>query len=272
MVCNNSAVNPPVKFARVLLALVISWMLPAPARAASLGVPDEFGFDLDPPAASSSTNPGGITLGLPPSGDTTVSWFNNSSTLLRDSANAPLSQGLAGTNQDGALVQLGYFTSGTAANNFAGTFIPLTIGTRIGDSANLSGEGAGRIGFQAFFSSDTNVVNIYDMGLDAGAYATTSFDIITASTPLANQVLAIRFFDTTNGASGFFNTVSADTWLWQSPTPLGATVVIDFANSALEWQDTANPFRTLIPIPEPSSAAIVLVSGLLSCAMRRRRA
>lgn len=261
-----------MKFLRVLATLALIGSLGTVAEAASLLTSDldSPGFDFAPPSSNSIASPGVITLGLPPSGDTTVSWFNNGSTLLLDSVGAPLSQGVAGTNRDGMLVQLGYFTAGNAANNFAGEFIPLTIGTRIGDSSNLSGAGAGRVQFTTFFSLGSNVVNVFD-GSDPGYYTTGSFAAITATTPADGQILAIRFFDTTNGASGFFNTVSADSWAWQSPTPLGETVIIDFSLSTLEWQDSANPFRTLIAIPEPSTGSLILLGTLLGLTTRRRR-
>lgn len=220
---------------------------------------------LEAPAFLTS---GAITLGGA-GGDTTVSWFNSGATLLRDAANNPLSQGAAATNQDGALVQLGYFSTGTTGSNFAGDFVPLTFGTHIGDSAGLTGEGAGRIGFQTFFTDGSSSVDVFDSLLDAGAYTTIAAVSISGMIPASNQVLAIRFFDTTNGATGFFNTVSADTWLWQSPTPLGATLTIDFANSTLEWQDPTNPFRTTIPVPEPSVASAVIF-GVLLVSLRRR--
>lgn len=267
-----------MKFLRVLATLALIGSLGTVAEAASLLTSDldSPAFDLSPPSSNSLTSPGAITLGLPSNATTTVSWLNNGSTLLLDSVGAPLSQGVAGTNRDGMLVQLGYFTAGTAANNFAGEFIPLTIGTRIGDSSNLSGAGAGRVQFTTFFSLGSDVVNVFDLS-DPGYYMTGSFATITATTPAQGQILAIRFFDTTNGASGFFNTVSADSWAWQSPSDLGTTVVLDlgavFANNPLdlEWQDAANPFRTLIPIPEPSTGSLVLLGTLLSFTTRRRR-
>lgn len=256
--------------ARPLRALVACWLVASSVDAATLVLEDtrvsaEDHASLETPAF---LTPGAITLGGA-GGDTTVSWFNNGSTLLRDSANNPLSQGAAAANQDGALVQFGFFTTGTTGSNFAGDFVPLTFGTHIGDSAGLTGEGAGRIGFQAFFTSGSSTVDVFDSLLDAGAYTTVAAVSISGTIPAPNQVLAIRFFDTTNGATGFFNTVSADTWLWQTPTPLGATLTIDFANSTLEWQDPANAFRTTLPVPEPSIASAVIF-GVLLVSLRRR--
>jgi len=264
-------------FKRFLVAVAFSCTLGGVAQAASLVAPDldassplAPAFDLGSSTSSAMTSPGAITFGLPSNETTTVSWINNGSTLLRDFNNNPLSQGVAGQNQDGMLVQLGYFSGGTTANNFAGDFIPLTLGTRIGDSFNLTGEGAGRIGFQTIFSLGSNVVDVFDGG-DPGFYTTNSFFSISETLPAAGQVLAIRFFDTINGASGFYNTVSADTWLWQSPDVIPVTIDINFANGGLEWQDAANEFRTSIAIPEPSTGTLALLGSLLGLAARRRR-
>ena len=170
------------------------------------------------------------------------------------------------------LVQLGYFSTGSVANNFSGTFTRLTTGTRFGDSADLSGEGVGRIGFQAFFTSGSSTVNIFDSALDAGAYTTIAAGAISGTVPPPDQVLAIRFFDTTNGATGFFNTVSADTWLWKAPTAVGSTVTINLGSSVLEWQDSAHPFQTLIIVPEPSPSLLLIAAfGSLMSALRPRQ-
>jgi len=74
-----------------------------------------------------------------------------------------------------------------------------------------------------------------------------------------NQVLAIRFFD---AAGTHYNTVSVDTWLWQSPTEAGGGAI--FAASqyrsigiTLEWQDAANTFKTSILVTPRSGTVYV---------------
>src|SRR6202030_3313366 len=113
-----------------------------------------------------------------------------------------LTQGTANVNTDGDLIQLGYFSAGTAGNNFAGTWTPLTgaggLNTSIGDSPDLSGLGNGRIGFTTTFHFSSSQVDVYDAAApDPGHYLTQS-SITISSQPAAGQVLAIRFYDTTN--------------------------------------------------------------------------
>lgn len=209
---------------------------------------------------------------------TSVDWFNNASTLLRDQNGTPLSQGSPTLNTDGALVQLGYYNAATTANNFAGTWVPLTGAvsasqTSIGDSTDLTGIGAGRIGFTTVFRGLTNVVEVFDPGLDAGFYTTTSSVVISATTPPAGQILSIRFYNTANAAAGFYNAVSSDAWTWLVPTDSGSGVLLNLTTATLEFQDAANPFLTTIAIPEPTSVTLCVVGAIggVALAYRRRR-
>jgi PEP-CTERM motif-containing protein len=209
---------------------------------------------------------------------TTVNWFNDASTLLRNSSGTALSQGNASLNTDGMLVQLGYFSTGTAANNFSGTWTPLTGATApfttIGDSSDLAGSGNGMIQFSTFFHPGTTAVQVYLPVLDPGAYATMSSVTVSLATPPPNQVLAIRFYDTAN-TTGHYNTVSSDTWLWQSPAASPVTVTINLAASTLEWESVAQgfsgtEFKTVLPIPEPSTYALFGLGAVGMMALRRR--
>lgn len=215
---------------------------------------------------------------------TQVDWFNNASTLFRNGAGVALSQGVASANSDGMLVQLGYFSAATTANNFAGTWIPITgFGaaprTTIGDSPDLSGAGDGRIGFSTVFRNTSNAVQVFEPALgDTGSYFSQSSITITTTTPPSGAILSIRFYDTSSGTTGAYNTVSSDdlAWRWVPPTDAGSNVLLNLvsANSAgtLEFQDAANPFRTTILIPEPSTYALLVLGALGLGVMHRRRA
>ena len=218
---------------------------------------------------------------------TTVDWSNFSpdpttqnAILFRDATGTPLSQGVATQNTDGFLVQLGYFSLGTPGSNFAGVWIPLTGAlntgrTAIGDSSNLSGSGNGVITFNTFFRPDSTAVDVYDPDFDAGYYVTQSAVMITNSTPANGQVLAIRFFGSTD-ENGNYNTVSADNWLWASPSTTGGGLVnINLATNLngsggaplLEFEDAANPFLTTIP--EPSTYALLTLGAIGLAGYRR---
>lgn len=231
--------------------------------------------------------------------NTTVNWsnFSFSSTtqnavLFRDFSGVALSQGVAATNTDGFLVQLGYYSAATAANNFAGTWIPVsgfgaTNHTSIGDSATLTGSGNGIIDFNSIYGGlllNTPSSRVYTT-IDVGTYVTNSSVTITTSTPPANQIMSIRFYDTAAGTSGRYNAISADDWLWQVPTTTGGGGICNFliadafddgvggALGDLEFQDAGNAFRTSILIPEPSTYALIGFGALgLFVAYRRRRA
>lgn len=183
---------------------------------------------------------------------TTVNWYNSTISPLRDMAGNPLTQGNAVLNCDGTLIQLGYFTSATTANKFSGTWVPLTGApgrprTTIGDSFDLNGSGDGVAQFNTFFQSGTATIEVYDES-DGGHYQTQSSVGISSTTPPDNQILAIRFYDTADGRSGHYNTVSSDTWRWKAPALFGSIVQIDFSNSTLAFQDPNRALRTAIPI------------------------
>jgi hypothetical protein len=209
---------------------------------------------------------------------TEVDWFNSAATLLLNGSGVALTQGTT-ANNDGDWVQLGYFSAGTAANNFSGTWTPLTaaggLPTTIGDSPDLSGLGNGRIGFSTTFHFGSNVVDVYDSLNDTGHYLTQSSQTIGASAPPSGQVLAIRFYDSTS-TSGHYNTVSADTWQWVTPTDAGSFVVINLATSTLEWESvsvfglTGTEFKTVLPIPEPSTYALLGLGAVGMIGLRRR--
>jgi len=196
---------------------------------------------------------------------TTVDWHNSATTIVRDAAGNPLSQGSASSNTDGALVQLGYFTSATTANLFSGTWTPLTggpgrPGTTVGDSFNLLGSGDGVLQFNTFFLAGTATVEVYDLN-DTGHYQTRSSVGISPAAPPDNHILAIRFYNTVDGRFGFYNTVSSNTWRWKTPTTAGSVVQIDLSSSTLAFQDPSNPLLATIPVGSP--AQLVNISSRL---------
>jgi len=90
--------------------------------------------------------------------------------------------------------------------------------------------------------------------------------------------LGFLIFDTTesliDGAA--YNTVVRDvsTWVFNDPgivTNQPPTPSISSTNDPLMfWEDSANPFRTSIAVPEPSSILSVLIGATLFAGRRRR--
>ena len=80
--------------------------------------------------------------------------------LLKDIENNPLNAGVRG-NGDGDLVELGYFSNGSAINPFAGDWIPLTSNTHVGDSSSGYGFGNGMFAFTTNFELNQDNVVVY---------------------------------------------------------------------------------------------------------------
>lgn len=155
---------------------------------------------------------------------------------------------LAGSNADGdgALLELGYYSSATSANPFSGSWMVLSSGS-IGDSGiNLDG----KFSLNSIIS-DTN-----------------------SSLPQAGTPLAIRFYDgiTLNSSSYYNAASSADTsWAWvapTTPTPI-INLLIDKGSPTVFERTGFYDFKTGIAIPEPSSGLLSLLA--LSFAMFRSR-
>lgn len=184
-----------------------------------------------------------------------VAFQNTETTLLKDKAGAPLTKGAA-ADGDGALLQLGFYTNGSAANPFAGSFVPLT------------GFGAQDAAFRT--------TSIGDSGGGAdGRFSLVFHSLETAvgsgqTLPTPGTPLVIRFFSTpTLGNLTLYNEVSgAQAWAWQAPSLFPGTILfLSLLDTPLLWKDgPGSAFRTtlglppelLSPAPEPPS-----LSGLL---------
>ena len=183
---------------------------------------------------------------------------------IRDNTGTELSSGVDTANGDGALIELGYFDGGSGT--FSGNWIALTgpsssnptLVTTVGDLS--SQDGTQSIPNGLFF-----IQVLFD---DSGSPDTT------ASLPAGGTQLAVRFYDsTTRASSSFYNTATNANWTLKtkdSPTPSPTLVDFDSSNFAPAWEDSSNPFRTTLVVPEPSSVAL-LGLGSLAMILRRRR-
>lgn len=183
---------------------------------------------------------------------TLVNWQNSVGTELRNFTGTLLTSG-TDNSDDGAILQLGYYTMATTLNPFAGSWVPLTgkgsgnpLYSTVGDKALADGR--------------------FDIG--------NSFFTATANLPNAGTPLAIRFYDSTSiSSSTYFNAVSNTTgaWNWITPVDPRPTMTISLSDPGIVWHDgPASAFRTTIPIPEPSSSALLALLSLGVVAVRRR--
>jgi hypothetical protein len=156
---------------------------------------------------------------------------------------------------DGAIIQIGYFTGATST--FTGTWVPIT-GLGSVNSALLTSVGDGGE------STDTGI-------FQAVAIFNTDNPQASGSLPANNTQLAFRIYnDTTLAGSTHYNTVTNANWLFKTPaTPAPTPITMSMDAAGLVWQDAANPFKTSIVIPEPSTALLGAVGAL--GLLRRRR-
>ena len=173
---------------------------------------------------------------------------------------------------DGDVIQLGYFSNGTAGNNFNGTWIP------------LSGQGSANTGVISGSTETYNKTSIGDQssqGAGNGTFALSlAFTVGDATTgnnlPSSTSIpLCIRVYNgTTVAGSTFFNTVSNNAWLWLTPvdSPSIATVSMSLDQAGAVWQGGASSAlkTTIVNTPEPASAGLAIIGGL-AVLLRRRR-
>ena len=138
--------------------------------------------------------------------DIVVNWSDDFSNTVKDFSGTALTRGVAGTNKDGDLMELGYYSESDNDNLFRGTWNLLTKTTTVGDSSDLSGLSDGEFSFATSFNGTTATT----YSGDAGQYSDTSI-----TTPAAGTLLAIRFYDGSANTPGtLFNVIAAKTTDW----------------------------------------------------------
>ena len=202
--------------------------------------------------------------------------IDSASRTISNSNSTPLSGGATATAGDGAVIQIGYYSSATAASPFGnGSFIALT------------GEGT-VFGFATTSIGDTPA--LLSPGPWDGSFAISGINIQLgindAILPSAGTPMAIRIFNaTTIAASTRIEAISngvAASWQWQTPAtaPNNKTLTLNLdtvglvAKSGTIVATPGSNVQTNTPFsaaPEPTSATLLMV-GLVSLASRRRRA
>jgi MYXO-CTERM domain-containing protein len=208
--------------------------------------------------------------------------FDSGDFTFQDTLGNALSVGNPLIDGDGVVLELGYYTGATIADNFLGTWVALT------------GAGSANTGNIAGTSINFNQTSIGDAvsrgGGDPGTfYISVTFDTTVAnksqSLPALNTPLSIRFYNQNaslrNDSSTLYNAVSNDGWLWQAfgePGPSQPVMTISLSDTSpnLESESVAKGqaantvFRTVMTVPEPTSGLIGL-AGLLGVLGFRRR-
>jgi hypothetical protein len=190
-----------------------------------------------------------------------------------------LTGGNAVTNGDGAVLQLGYFSSGTSVTPFAGTWVALT-----GEGGANSAFSTTSIGDDFSLIAPLATPGRFEIGL--------GFDTTNAGTnnllPTAGTPLAIRIYNsTTISGSTYYQTISSvdSNWQWQTPTAPPTNPVINISlddtlsslrreNGTAGGAAASGTFNTNMPItavPEASTFAFGILIALTAAGVRRRR-
>jgi hypothetical protein len=202
--------------------------------------------------------------------------FDNAT--LHGGSDVALTGGNANVDGDGTVLQLGYFTGATSAgNNFTGSWVPLS-GQTSANNALVPGSDPGEN------YNQTSIGDRHNFFAGDGTFAlsltfTASDPNSGNSLPASGTILSIRFYNnTTIGTSGFYNTVSNNSWTWTAPTDAGATIPISLNDTGLVWESIvlnsqagSSAFHTTISaIPEPSTYALMFMGALGMIVLRRR--
>ncbi len=209
-----------------------------------------------------------LAIACMPSGaqaDQTSVSFDSGSQFLYTTASKTslLTAGTLSVTGDGAVLQLGYYSTASVANPFSGAFIPLTGVTSANTAYNY-----------------TSVGDLNSNGAGAGQFALI-LSFVSGSTtsgnnlPAAGTPLAIRFYNnTTLTNSTAYNAVSDALWLWQTPASPGPTVGISLDQLGLQWLGGASTafYTSQAVVPEPSTMLFSLgFVGLLGLQIWVRR-
>jgi hypothetical protein len=185
-----------------------------------------------------------------------VNWQTNPGYELKDQAGVALTGGKPNVTGDGAVLELGYYSLSSVTTPFAGQWIPLpgdfASGTTIGEK--MMGNGIFDINTEFDSESDPSILGV------------------------VGHPLSVRFFDQVPGVPAtFYNVVSSASWVMPTPNANDLTIVTvnlsSPSSTPLLWQggpDSA--FRTVIPIPEPSSLLLIGLSAVGLFSRRRNPA
>jgi hypothetical protein len=208
---------------------------------------------------------------LPCHGAQTTVDASSGTFTVKNQLGAVLSGGISGTDGDGAVIQIGYYSGATTGNNFLGTWVPLSGAGSLNTGGTVTGSSPAET-FNKTSIGDTTISG----GNDGKFGLQLAFVVGDAGTgnslPGATTIpLSIRFYNaSTIAGSTFFNVVSDDLWTWKTPAT-APIVTITLDHAGLEWLNgAASAFMTTIPVPEPTVTGL-LFAGVAGLAIRRKR-
>ncbi len=177
-----------------------------------------------------------------------VAFQNTAQTLILDASKSPLPVGNS-VDGDGAIIQLGYYTAGTASSPFSGSFVALTGADSANTSFRATSVGDSGGGTAGRFSL---VCNFVENATDSGQ-----------KLPTANTPLVIRFLNgrTTSLSSAYNEASGGSNWLWRPPSSAPGTVLcLSLSDPDLVWKDgQASAFRTTLPYVPTTTDSLVSV-------------
>ena len=141
-----------------------------------------------------------------------------STDLLKDRYGNLLDSG-SSSNGDGYSVVLGFYDAATLSAPFEGNWVPLTTGTKIGDSSSGYGYENGMFSFTTLFTENSNQVVVYP-NEPASYQVQAPYNITTSYPSPNNKPFCIRIYDEpTASISAHYNTITGEDWIWPQFSP-----------------------------------------------------
>lgn len=153
---------------------------------------------------------------------------------LRDFSGTPLTPGEVNVSQDGAILEVGYYSLATTDDPFAGAWVAMVGPSITSPDFATIGDKAG------------DIPGLFRRDADFGPNPLGPYRFPSVGTPMT-----VRFFDSTSYATATrYNAVSSAGWIWLGQRDPGAVLNMDLTTSSLLWQGGADSaFRTTLAIP-----------------------
>lgn len=175
---------------------------------------------------------------------------------FRDIVGVALTPGLELVSQDGAVLEVGYYTLASTENPFAGSWV-----TMVGPSIPAST-------FATIGDKTNGAAGLFHRSTGFGVTPLGPYAFPAIGTPMT-----IRFFNApASQVPTHYNAVSSVDWIWPGLGDPQSQLTMDVSSAAslLWFGGPGSTFRTTIPVPEPSGVLMVFAGAAAGC-MRRRR-